>query len=123
MSRELNFRVWDGEKFYYADCKDLLNGYPAIDAPCFIDVLKFNQFTGLKDKNEKNIFEGDILKFSGHVFTRETEIKEVKFTDGCFGVGFLPLFNLYQNNMEVIGNIYQNPELLSPSTIGNTKPA
>ncbi len=136
--REIKFRVWDllENKYYFWDeiwyssallQANVVNGIGQETWISFFGMATKNpnmicqQFTGLKDKNEKDIFEGDILKYSGHVFTKETEVKEIKFKDGCFCVGFIPLFNLYKNNIEIIGNIYQNPELLSSSTIGNAE--
>lgn len=72
------------------------------------------QFTGLTDKNGKKIFEGDILSFTEEIETRsrckETlkGIYEVKF-EYC---GFSPLDCLACNHLEIIGNIYETPELL-----------
>ena len=57
------------------------------------------QFTGLKDKNGKEIYEGDIMKnYDYHFFVVEWNKKNARW-DNCFG-------------REVIGNIYENPELI-----------
>ena len=72
------------------------------------------QYTGLTDKNGKKIFEGDILSYIEEIETRSRGketlkgIYEVKF-EYC---GFSPLDCLACNHLEIIGNIYDNPELL-----------
>ncbi len=74
------------------------------------------QFTGVLDKNGKEIYEGDIL-FIGD--DEETKIyNEVGIKDGCFGyIGenngeLLPFCN-YNVTEEIAGNIYDNPELIN----------
>jgi uncharacterized phage protein (TIGR01671 family) len=73
------------------------------------------QFTGLKDKNGKEIYEGDILRECLSSLTRNIE---VKFINGAFYVSktgpYLEDALLSKcSNVEVIGNIYENPELLN----------
>lgn len=67
------------------------------------------QFTGVLDKNGKEIYEGDILeiKDEGVVFT-----KVVGFNNGMFGAGNYTLAFYGEDNIEIIGNIHDNPELL-----------
>lgn len=75
------------------------------------------QFTGLLDKNENEIFEGDIVRYVIPKQTPETvdiEYTElVHFSEGSFDVDGCPL-NVVNHLCEVIGNIYKNPELLNP---------
>ena len=81
------------------------------------------QCTGLKDKNDKLIYEGDIVKMHGWWYASgpagyERDICVVEFDDGV--CGFTPMCNydcdccVYHDaeECEVIGNIYENKELL-----------
>ena len=65
------------------------------------------QYTGLKDKNGKEIYEGDIVNW-----TTEDVNDVVRFKDGTFMIGDVCSFNVSVSNLEVIGNIYENPDLL-----------
>lgn len=67
------------------------------------------QFTGLLDKNGKEIYEGDIVSEVGLLTNYE-----VKWSDGGFIYGYedLTAGAVENDNLEVVGNIYENPELL-----------
>jgi uncharacterized phage protein (TIGR01671 family) len=133
MKREVKFRGWHTElrKMFSADemTSDQLTLTPT---GSFINVSSTStrlstiypddkfiplQFTGLTDKNGKEIYDGDILKYllpNMEPEEGETEyIEAVSFVDGAFCVdGYTPVSATTEWNCEIIGNIYENAELL-----------
>lgn len=111
MNREIKFRAWDDDKktFFnplHHNCYD----FDEIQARGLYEI---SQFTNLQDKNGKDIYEGDIVqrgvitfsrgKFQGTYYDSNGNLEEDWEDD------------LYQErNIEVLGNIYENPELLTP---------
>lgn len=76
------------------------------------------QYTALKDKNGVEIFDGDIVEFNIFPNGNVEKIKDyVYFSSGCFGLKLstkLLVSNIATHSeIEVIGNIYENPELIS----------
>ena len=124
MSRQIKFRAWNHKHKYMDDAFFIRT----CDGATF-DVPKFRydtpnteieytdefsplmQFTGLLDKAGKEIFEGDLLQM-------DDLIVPVVFDDGSFQIktntyqGSSHLMQDRAKRFEVIGNIYQNPELL-----------
>jgi len=89
-----------------------------------VDLKTLGQYTDLKDKNGKEIYEGDVLNWSPIERTQfnlyegqSDEIQTVVFEDGCFMVkdkdGYVDFIDI--EKVEIIGNIYENPELLGDS--------
>lgn len=78
-----------------------------------VDPSTVGQYTGLTDETGKRIFEGDIVD----ILTENEEIGTVTYEDGGFWVeadGFCVDFhsNINGTDLEVIGNIHDNPELV-----------
>lgn len=118
--REIKFRAWDKNS---EEMNITVSGLTGIDNPNNDDPLKYvcgnknvidwkdcelMQYTGLKDKNGKEIYEGDILKFN--TVGGNEMIYDVRWK----GTGFKPtrLSEHNQQEIEIIGNIYENKELI-----------
>jgi uncharacterized phage protein (TIGR01671 family) len=112
--RKIKFRV------YRLDTKELKPPFALEDAmavssfhePLNVTKHVVMQYTGFRDKNGKEIYEGDVIQFLSHkgdVYWDESGLwaahwNEQKYNERLF------VFN--QKKFEVIGNIYENPELL-----------
>jgi len=122
--REIKFRAWNNskavEKMLHWEFIKQIRMDEIFERPN----LNVMQYTGLKDKNGKEIYEGDLFgKFGGDKERPgEYEIHgQIKFdTDFAMFVieltngGWMELFdymNNRQNQREIIGNIYENPDL------------
>ena len=124
--REIKFRVWnpidktmhyEALPDYNGDVKYLEKGKEIILEPWADREPILMQYTGLKDKNGKEVYKGDIVEFRGEIY-EITEIANMlnfmlisRNGDSSLNVNDLIFYGWYQE-MEVIGNIYENPELL-----------
>lgn len=124
--RELKFRAWNvSEKCWAKEFYPLFNGYDegrgghwmeGVQGDNDEDLMVSNkevvicQYTGLKDRKGKEIYEGDVIAGMGFIewipkdarfgFNISGEMKEVEF------------YELTSKDISIIGNIYENPELL-----------
>ena len=90
-----------------------------IDSPCYVVIPEtVCQFTGLVDKNEKDIYEGDILKITLYDDEWKTKVRDYYGTlvidvEGCDWSTTALSFLDEEADKEVLGNFYENPELLT----------
>jgi len=106
--REIKFRAWDKGKKYWMDWEPSTrdNGFFWEQVVVFSQFYELFQFTGLKDKHGKEIFEGDIV--------REVFDEPRKRRPGILEVEIPSIYyeRWVQTAGEIIGNIHENPELL-----------
>jgi len=119
--REIKFRAWDerGEDSYGQAVTpkyiyDIQNTYDDENGYSFEEVLAtpkliLEQFTGLHDKNGKEIYEGDIPDGYGAVFF-SNEYLGYFAKSNEFECEYKPIYDI--PIIEIIGNIHENPELL-----------
>ncbi len=124
--REIKFRAWDKKNNRMVFTRTIQD-FPSISdegiivahkwekgrlikTSSFADDLIWLEYTGLKDKNNREIYEGDIVKYADACYPAT-----IVFSDGSFLIKWaeeeMPLRDM-EEDIEVIGNIYENPELL-----------
>lgn len=156
MNREIKFRAYDkeDERMTYFDDEDYLyhcpfilrleqvfkkdsnyDDYEDFEYKDVTDKIELMQYTGLHDKNGKEIYEGDIIEFSYDVFTGNFDTKvgrgTIEFIDGAFYIKPFEIegkkikdidneewFLIYTVNIDtlkVIGNVFEKGILLNDS--------
>ena len=125
--RPIRFRAWDKETkqllkvnsltLDFGLC-DLWNGKPEDEGVARkLSDVNLMQYTGLKDKNGVMIFEGDVVMFPNLGYDPSNGddpmlIEQVRENDGAFSLNSYLLREIETEDREVIGDIYQHPELL-----------
>lgn len=112
---QYGYLIADGEQaFIINEVVEANEQYITIGSWCPVDPKTIGQSTGLKDKNGKEIFEGDILGTNDGLLNGVVEYR----TDLGMWTNDLLRYNNFErlcnvvSNREIIGNIYENPELL-----------
>lgn len=124
------FRVWDGERFDTLEQHNSWSSFWDRNDPTYEPDFVFQQFTRLKDKNNKEIYEGDILKAQSHTYSEGSlmptgmedifmlceyhparaafHLKDIS-RDGWAGWDF---HDGMTDKIEIIGNIFENSNFL-----------
>ena len=120
-NREIKFRVWlhDTKEWGNVSCIEVFNSTGKLEYLYQDQPYTIQQYTGLKDKNGKEIYEGDICNAGmvtgpidfiiGGFSLASNPLIEFLPKDACI---FSPDYDPSWIDVEVIGNIMQNPELL-----------
>lgn len=120
--REIKVRAWNEEYKEMMD-GDLLeeclingdlevhfdNGVFGLGNPYNGEKYILMQYTGLKDKNSIEIYEGDIVELEGA--SKKTK-HIIKFSEGTFHFGLIKDGMCDYKDFEIIGNIYEKPDLI-----------
>lgn len=114
MKRIIKFRRW------HKDLKDMIYSDKLSDffskVESYPPIYEVMQFTGLVDKNGKEIYEGDIVKWFVNNLIREGIVEYIDNYGGYDMKNFKDNYHVccdwLRGEYEVIGNVYENPELL-----------
>lgn len=115
--REIKFRAWIKSVKKIANWNQILEGCNRFSLLKDKDFI-FMQYTGLKDLNNKEIFEGDIIKINDWTYIITWNNKKAEFVcsndkNGKFIAGGLS----EDDNIKISGNIYENPDLLENDNV------
>lgn len=119
--REIKFRAWDGERLKQVTLWGFHEGFIMTSKGSMDeDEYKVMQYTGLKDKNGIEIYEGDLITIMNPFIKQEAiGVAEIVFSHEYVGGWVAQSANDYLNigtrthMISVVGNKYENPELLT----------
>lgn len=118
--RDIKFRAWSDRvcQFNYYKLEEIGVG--------IYEGSIIQQYTGINDINQKDIYEGDIVKYKYQIGLSDPNFYErsgeVRFERGCFWVNNTPLWDDSVLNPIIIGNIFETPELLDDTKISSNLP-
>ena len=115
--REIKFRAWDklNKEMFNVESINFQERRVYKDVVSYrnFNDIELMQYTGLKDKNNKEIYEGDIVIYHSKMHKIIFNAEEARFVlrDDEFELE-ISFTNNNNKRMEIVGNIYENPELL-----------
>jgi uncharacterized phage protein (TIGR01671 family) len=125
IQREIKFRAWDkalNRWLSFDDGDDVHYDYSMIknsEHGWYLHIesgedIVLMQYTGLKDKNGKEIYEGDLLKWQDSEDIYEVMWKDFKWVTRWWGEsGIIAQYpGFYDTKWNIVGNLYENPELI-----------
>ncbi|BDR81041.1 YopX family protein [Clostridium tetani] len=116
MNREINFRAWDISPYYDEEDKKHEMIYFNLEETRIIENLSLEsvvmQYTGLKDKTGKEIYDGDIYHMGDKNIRYVVVWNDTRLIGKQLGSNSYAGLSYWQDKIEIIGNIYENPELL-----------
>lgn len=124
--RKIKFRAWDIKSKKYRGLGNVQDLFTIRSDGHVNEDYILEQFTGLKDRNGNEIYDGSVVKYKsstkyGSDNERLSYVGEIQYWVGQMGIGFryksgnhtMMLKTGHGFNMEIIGNIHENPELLN----------